>query len=223
MTGELPDVLGTISKDENLNWIVMYTAGFAAFLVSLVLINFKSYVVPPQQEDTSAFARFLNIVSASFGMSFAWCAFYASHSLLSSVQFLKDKGVSMDKMIGRCLLALLISIVCMVVIWTMSFIERVCQRFMRFLPYGADIVLRIVTVMSVLLGFAWVSTFNAAVDIVASRTSWPGLTVTILVSTAIVVICPAWQKYIVPKTMILHAYHLRKLAGESHGNQSGLA
>jgi hypothetical protein len=88
---------------------------------------------------------------------------------------------------------------------------------MRYRPYSAEVVLRIITAESLFVGYTWVSAFSESVHVLSSFTPKPLLSEVLLVGFAILVIMPAWKKYIVPKTMVLHAYHLRKLAGATHG------
>jgi hypothetical protein len=228
LAGVLPGMFGGVMGEPDLNYGWLYFIGVFLFFFSLVLVDLKSWYVPPQEEDSSSVARFLNIVSAGFGMCCAWCSFYATHSVMMQSTTLREHGVDFSVcpgqcLLGRCFLALVLSVSCIGIIWLMSAIEKGFQKFMKFLPYGADIVLRIVTIMSVLLGFAWVTAFRSAIVVVSDSSPRPGLTVVGLVGFTLLVMLPAWQKFIVPKTMILHAYHLRRLAGESQGRQSGLA
>jgi hypothetical protein len=214
MVGRMPGYLGSIFMVGEIDmsggeYAIMYLFGILLLAFSVLCINVKTNFLG---NEPNPICRALDIMSITFGMCFGWCIVFGTSLLLKDITGLTGNGHGTESVLGRCFLALVLSILCMMVIWIMSALEGWYEAWM---PPGSE--LRIVSTMSVLLGYAWVSAYSEAIEVVASSSPNPIMIASLIVVVTLFVVLPAWVKHMIQKTMVLEAYNLRKLAGARRG------
>merc|ERR1712222_134949 len=74
--------------------------------------------------------------------------------------------------------------------------------------------LTIINAIAILVGFSWEHAFDTGVEAIASLTARPVETELFLALFVVILIVPAWRKYILKKVMQLKAYHDEAIQGK---------
>jgi len=169
-----------------------------------------------EEDDASAaslVSRMVDIFIAGLSMTFAWCVLFASRWLYESVKTFEENECGIETVLGRILLALMLSIFCMAVIFLLDVIDDLMKGDSSS---GAEIIDQIVDAKSVLAGFSWEHAFDGGVEAVAAKTSSPLIAASLLAGFVFVVIVPAWKRHILRKAMVLQDYKEMQVKAEMH-------
>eukprot|EP00443_Scrippsiella_acuminata_P044143 CAMPEP_0115220020 /NCGR_PEP_ID=MMETSP0270-20121206/27229_1 /TAXON_ID=71861 /ORGANISM="Scrippsiella trochoidea, Strain CCMP3099" /LENGTH=605 /DNA_ID=CAMNT_0002634057 /DNA_START=28 /DNA_END=1845 /DNA_ORIENTATION=+ len=137
---------------------------------------------------TSVKERSWEVTMLAWSMSFAWCCFFSAKMTLARV------GILQDLMILSVVLTL-----------TISLVSFSCIRLLDLLAdaewTGARVdhtIFQIIRAIGLIVGFAWEQTFDQAVESLSSALAWPHMGKFLLAVFCVLVIVPAWYKYILP-------------------------
>jgi len=211
ITGSLPSKLGLYHKQatETAQTTALYVTGIlaAAFMVAVAMAMPRS--------------RVKNLVVGTLSMGFAWAFLFATRSLYDSWDFLLSRRISPITIEGRILLAMTLSLFsCLIIV--------ILDKFEDNLTDDADDIhkalKKIITGLSILIGFTWEHTFDGCVEAISSLFSDPLAIKLALTSLIVLIVVPAWRMYILAKVVHLEkARHEQREAmeGSSTGHGEG--
>jgi hypothetical protein len=210
--GELPSMIGHV---EGTPWsciCALMISGVVMITISVVLILIKSrYDV----DESSFFGRFWQILIGSSGMSFAWCWLFGSRQMCRLLPILDKYGLGMASISGRVVLAIVVSLILMALIFGLDTARDMATR--GALPGknpGREIVAALVFAKSILVGFSWEHSFEGGVEAIASITSSPLYTQSVLAVFMFLIVVPSWRRHILRKSLILEDYRLKQDAAD---------
>jgi len=214
LVGELPSMVGEIEGETPWNSVwILYAAGFFLLLTSVLLIVIKAMTKKEgakgeeEEEEESMAQRVLTVITGMCGMAFAWACLYASRTIFEKEPYLQEKlSAGMTTITGRILLALVLSVICLVIIFGLDFIGDTAKKLYPGKNLGNSIIKRIVDAKSILVGFSWEHAFDGGVEAIASTTSDPQFANTAIAVLVFLIIVPAWRRYILKKAIVLQQY-----------------
>jgi hypothetical protein len=214
LVGDLPSMVGEISAPTPWNSVyILYAAGFLLSATSILLIIIQGMAKRPgqsseeEEEDESVGGRVLNVAIGMCGKGFAWACLYASRTIFEKEPYLQEKlAAGMHTITGRVLLALVLSVICLLVIFVLDVIGDTAKRMYPGKNLGNSIIAQIVSAKSILVGFSWEHAFDGGVEAIASTTSSPQVAESLIAALVFLVIVPAWRKHILKKSIVLQAY-----------------
>lgn len=203
ITGTLPSKLGLYHKQETETAQTegLYVMGVLAAVMMVVAAMGMSR------------SRVKNLVVGTFSMGFAWAFLFATRSLFDSWSFLQSRNISPLTIEGRIVLAMTLSLfACMVIV--------ILDKFEDNLHDDADDIHKalknIITGLSILIGFTWEHTFDGCVEAISSLFSDPLAIKLFLTFLIVLIVVPAWRKYI-----LLKVVHLEKARREQKEAMDG--
>lgn len=214
ITGTLPSKLGLYHKQET---ETSQTEGlYVMGVLSAVML-----VVAAMGMSRS---RVKNLVVGTFSMGFAWAFLFATRSLFDSWSFLQSRKISPLTIEGPIVLAMTLSLfACMIIV--------ILDRFEDNLHDDADDIHKalknIITglsILCILIGFTWEHTFDGCVEAISSLFSDPLAIKLFLTFLIVLIVVPAWRKYILAK--VVHLEKARReqkeaMDGDSTGRPDG--
>eukprot|EP00405_Crypthecodinium_cohnii_P014142 CAMPEP_0206460604 /NCGR_PEP_ID=MMETSP0324_2-20121206/24843_1 /ASSEMBLY_ACC=CAM_ASM_000836 /TAXON_ID=2866 /ORGANISM="Crypthecodinium cohnii, Strain Seligo" /LENGTH=617 /DNA_ID=CAMNT_0053932323 /DNA_START=160 /DNA_END=2013 /DNA_ORIENTATION=- len=132
--------------------------------------------------------RSWEITKLAWTMGFAWCCFYAGRMSLARIAELEE---SMTLAVA---LTLSISLISFSLIRILDMIADLDSTG----PRVDHTIFQIIRALGLLVGFGWEQTFDQAVESISSAVAFPHLAKFVLALFCVVVIVPAWYKYILP-------------------------
>jgi len=196
---------------------LQYSLGLAMSVVAVIVIVIKSFVASGPEAEEGILARCLNILAGMQGMAFAWACLFASRTVFLQTPALDEHGVGMKTISGRVLLALVLSLISTVVIFGLDFVGDFFKEKFPGKNLGPEIIDKIVSAFSILVGFSWEHAFDGGVEAIASTTKTPMITESILAGLVFIVIVPAWRRHILYKSMVLQDYYkLQQVADQQN-------
>jgi len=209
MVGSQPTMAGAIMGETPWHAVYeLYVAGLVMTTCGILVILLRSRLVRTDEEKEGATNRALTILAGMLGMGFAWCCLFASRTVFEKEPTLDAHHVSMKTVSGRILLALSLSLVSMLIIFALDFVgDFFKERSPAGEDNGSDIIQQIVSAKSILVGFSWEHAFDGGVEAIASRSTQPMITQSVLAAAVFLVVVPAWRRHILTKAMILQAYY----------------
>jgi hypothetical protein len=213
LVGALPSMLGEIEEETPWSSIYsLYVLGLALSLGSAGLIVLKSLGKEKENKEGEMAEegvgdRVLDVAIGMFGMSFAWACLYASRTVFEKEPFLQESlAAGMETITGRILLALVLSVICLVIVFFLDFIGDGFKKRFPGKRIGVEVVEQIVFAKSILVGFSWEHAFDGGVEAIASTTSRPQVADTVIAALVFIIIVPAWRKHILKKAIVLKEY-----------------
>lgn len=215
VTGSLPGIVGLPHPDVAQPWhvpVALYGIGVLFGVVAVACALAKSSLQPVHHETIVDEGRFtcdalLGIATAAFGMSFAWCCLWGARCVLRSWSWLDSMHEGATTMMGRILLALILTLAAVLVVFGLDKIDDLFKtpghkRRRR----GAEVVKVVINSLGILVGFSWEFAFDGAVAAIASTSAFPKMEEAVLTVFIFLAIFPAWSKYILTKAMQLQSY-----------------
>lgn len=132
--------------------------------------------------------RSWEVMMLALTMGFAWCCFYSARMSLASIELLQDN------MVLAMALTLSISLVSFGLIRVLDLIADLDSTG----PRVDHTIFQIIRALGLLVGFGWEQTFDQAVESISSSIARPHLAKFVLAAFCVIVIVPAWYKYILP-------------------------
>jgi hypothetical protein len=211
LVGKLPSLRGESEVPGIGTIVILYIFGLAFWFSMGALVKTKSLVLKDEDIESKE-ARVMDCLITGSGMSFAWCFLFSSRWMFDSCQALNESGIGMNTVAGRILLALMVSIFCGIIIW---FLDVIDDHFKKGLQHGqinrgAELTRQIVRAKSLLAGFSWENAFDIGAAVLASKTSNPLLSQSVIAIFVFLAIVPAWQQHILIKVYQLELYYLRQ-------------
>eukprot|EP00403_Amphidinium_massartii_P037603 CAMPEP_0178437998 /NCGR_PEP_ID=MMETSP0689_2-20121128/35317_1 /TAXON_ID=160604 /ORGANISM="Amphidinium massartii, Strain CS-259" /LENGTH=694 /DNA_ID=CAMNT_0020060289 /DNA_START=26 /DNA_END=2110 /DNA_ORIENTATION=- len=211
LTGELPDMAGVnrvLPDDLGVDELHLIGMVFACLSVVLILITPKLGL----EEDSHA-GRVMEVLTSGAGMSFAWCILFAARWMFMKNPRLEEAGVGVERIAGRIILALALSVASMAVIFVL---DKLDDDFMKGADgqagnrEGATIIVTVVNAISILVGFSWEHAFDGSVEVISGLTSNPLITETGLAICVALLIVPSWRHFILKRAIQLQDYKKRQ-------------
>ncbi|CAE7473824.1 ANKRD17 [Symbiodinium natans] len=158
--------------------------------------------------------RVKDLIVGTASMGFAWCVLFATRAAFDAWPFLQEKKITPATIEGRVLLAMTLSLFACAVIVVLDKIEDGLDK-----EGDAEqlhkLLKNIITGLSILIGFTWEHTFDGCVEAISSLWSNVLLGKLVLTLVIVVIVVPAWRRYILAKVVDLHkAQRERKEAFE---------
>jgi len=203
LTEHLPNYEGMeVPEVPHDHWciVALYLWGimFAGFCVGWTLVIDRS-AIPP--DDFAA--RYLGILINTCAMVCSWCSLWATRMFLVKHPFLHHQMFMLPSMMGRVILALAFSSGSMTVIWVLDKIE---DRMKGKANLAKKVMKTVNTALGILVGFSWEHCFDGAVEAVATLSNRKILMKDLLCLMVVLVVVPAWRKFILKKTLELKVY-----------------
>jgi len=193
--------------------------GAAAVAVTVILSIMKGGGEESEEgeeeegEGESCFQRALAILMNTAAMMFAWSLLAAAHWTGFRIHKLEELRMSVETMGGQVGLALVLSLIAFCVIFLLDKIDDAFRK--KDGTSGAIALLHaFINAIAILVGFSWEHAFDTGVEALASLTSRPAETELFLAAFVVILIVPAWRKYILKKVMQLKAYNDEKIQGK---------
>eukprot|EP00930_Biecheleria_cincta_P051982 TRINITY_DN37207_c0_g1_i1.p1 TRINITY_DN37207_c0_g1~~TRINITY_DN37207_c0_g1_i1.p1 ORF type:complete len:571 (-),score=75.84 TRINITY_DN37207_c0_g1_i1:138-1850(-) len=188
--GSLHSDGGLLEADEGRRSSFTRAASFQSIQVS-----FRAWC--SRESFHSVLERTRETLIMCLALSFAWSFFFAGEGWMMDLTHVKSK----DPTLSAVYLAGALSIASFVCIWCMDKIYD-----MRTAGEGNDRVakglVQLIQAFGILVGIAWERSFDEAVLAVASATSDPVLTKSLLAICSVLVVAPAWRMYIAPMVVL---------------------
>jgi len=221
VTGLLPNTDGLEEPEELMRSkcvIMLYACGFVFALLAVVLV-FVSGVL-----QYSWLRRVVGVYQGTAAMCFAWCVLCATRWQAMRIDALVVVAAEPGTMAGQLLLALVLSLGAFLLMFPLRKVEDLAGKEPLAQQAGIiGVVQNIITALGVLVGVSWTSCFVVAVDAVTSSSPRPLILKDLLTMGVLILLIPAWQKYILPKVLAyrqLLADHLEVRGGADVADHS---
>jgi len=217
LVGMMPTMTGNTELPSMQIIGLLYLSGLVCFIVSVLLIKITAALGGSLEDDDKCTGQILNTAISGLSMSFAWCFLFASRYLFESMEMFDRLDCGIQTILGRIVLALLLSLFCLIVIFMLDSIDDFFKEGLQpgQINPGAEIVDQTVTAISILAGFSWEYAFDGGVEAIAQETSNPIWTATMLAGFVFIVVVGPWKKHILRKAMVLKAYKQAALDAEA--------
>jgi len=145
----------------------------------------------------------LHVIQSTTGMIFAWCTIWATRWEALRLPELRQLEMEPGSMAYQIMLAMTASVFSVLLIFIFDVIEDICG------PDGimGGLTQSVISVLSLLVGFAWQRCFQEAVKSVADMSPRPYLMELAVSLIVVIIVVPAWQRYILRKE-----YYYRKIS-----------
>lgn len=171
-------------------------------------------------------SRGVFVLLTMFAMSFSWCVLWATVWLAQ--QLVGGRGIELDGMCQRILLALVMSILAFMAIWVLDFIDDrmhiddgkmiLDHKTMRRIQKTIHVV---IAALGILVGFSWERCFDRALEGVTSTMSYPVSCKIILSAVVAIILIPAWRRHVLTKVIALKERRKRKQRAHAAANFAG--
>lgn len=194
ITGELPDKQGlevTERQPDLYASSILYLSGLAAAAASILV----GLLLGRTREETTLRSG-LQQIQLIASMISAWCTIWAIRMVCERMPFLDHLGIGVGTMAWQLMLAVVASGLSCVLIFAVDTLEdMVGQESWRSLTQS------IISALSLLVGFSWQRGFEHAVKCMTASFSRsnPMLMKMAISLVVVVLVLPAWRKYIVVK------------------------
>jgi hypothetical protein len=219
LAGEMPTMTGETALPglATVGLLFLYGLLFAVLSVVLIKVTAKN---EKEEGEESLFERLTDVAISGLSMTFAWCFLFGSRWLYESTPIFEENECGMNTVLGRIVLALLLSVSCSLMIFMLDSVDDYFKERVKKgdVNPGAEVIAQIVDAASILAGFSWEHAFDGGVEAVAAKTSSPLITASWIAIFVFIVIVPAWKKNILRKMMILEKYreHIKKAEAKTH-------
>lgn len=206
-SGSLPSKLGFYHsvETEARQATALYVSAVAMVVVMVVTALFL--------RGECVNARLKSLIVGTASMGFAWCVLFGTRAFFDSWSFLEEKKITPATIEGRVLLAMAASLFSCAVIVVLDKIEDGLQD-----SDGEQLhklLKNIITGLSILIGFTWEHTFDGCVEAMSSLWSEKLLGKLTMTLTIVVIVVPAWRRFILAKVV-----DLQKMQHEKKGAQA---
>jgi len=226
LVGEIPNMLGEIEGDQSWGCVYsLYALGLFLSMLSILFIVGLAKLMPPaggeeaeEEEEESVLVRFIKVLIGMNGMAFAWCCLFASRTVCTKSEYLEQHAAGMETIMGRVLLALILSMISTAIIFGLDVIgdtAKIVATSPQMKNLGPDIITQLVSAKSILVGFSWEHAFDGGVEAIASTTSNPQCAEVVIAALVFVVIVPAWRRHILQKAMVLQERYAAEMRNDS--------
>jgi hypothetical protein len=209
ISGVLPNSLGAEIPEEAhpMNCVIsLLFVGFASAVITIIWV-----LIPKEKEghgqEGFSFNRFVDIMSSTFSMMFAWCMLFAMRWWFRRLDQMEHgpggTSFAVESMMGKAFMALVLSLISIALIF---FLDKIADNFAS----AAELITVIINAIAVLVGFSWESAFDFAVEVLASKTSDPTMASLALAIFVGIVIVPIWRKYILKRYLQLEELHAER-------------
>eukprot|EP00933_Yihiella_yeosuensis_P056318 TRINITY_DN5542_c0_g2_i1.p1 TRINITY_DN5542_c0_g2~~TRINITY_DN5542_c0_g2_i1.p1 ORF type:complete len:623 (+),score=96.76 TRINITY_DN5542_c0_g2_i1:76-1944(+) len=163
--------------------------------------------------------RINEIASNTFAMVFAWCTLFGTRWLLFSLPA-SWNWQDPATMIGRILLAVVLSIYAGVFVFALDAIDDYFREKAGAEASGRAIR-TIIQALAILVGFSWEHSFDGGVAAIASMTEHHAVTKLTMGSLVFLVIVPIWRRNILTKVMAYETLkELRRKSKQTKGMEA---
>ncbi|CAE8677066.1 unnamed protein product, partial [Polarella glacialis] len=204
ISGVFPNIEGLEAEPEmpKTNSVIMelYTVGASCTVIAIAVALNLGHEAEEEGEaalEGSVLHRIGEISTSGFAMLFAWCTLFSTRWIC-----VKYPIFLMPSIMGRVLLALVLSIFAGLMVFLLDVIDD-AARERAGAEAGTKAIRTIIQALAILVGFSWEHCFDGGVAAVASTTANKAVTKFCLGTFVFLFLVPAWRRHILTKVMAL--------------------
>lgn len=179
-------------------------------LVSL-MIAVSLYCVPPRLLTDRKVLHVVQTIQNTLGMVFAWSVLFCARDFSEESDFMKRNFEAYPEE-KQLVLALFLSMMALLVI---GVLDKIQDSHAGSTQRDVSRVLQnMINILSLVIGLSWEACFSTGVEELAQEASRPLTMKLMFTACTLVVVLPAWRRYILARVMVLEQLHLEKAAAK---------
>lgn len=181
-------------------WII----GLCSLMIALSL-----YCIPSRMLSDRKVLHALQTIQNTLGMVFAWAVLFCSRDFSEESDFMKRNFDAYPEE-KQLVLALFLSMMALLVIGVLDKIQDSQVGSRQRQRDVARVLQNMINILSLVIGLSWEACFSTGLEELAEEASRPLTMKLMFTACTLVVVLPAWRRYILARVMVLEQLHLEK-------------